>query len=417
MNPDSGDTHRGNPDPAADSVTELPVRVPASFHDGLIYVEPVTLNGDTLRFFTDSGDASLIYESSVDRLSLATTSMLMDGQTMTGAWLPPFLPEHAMPLPLQSDGLLPVRTDKQMPPHHQVILGRVSETSPDDQQTRNRTTDAQPPDGHQTHGKITAAQPRSDGILGASWFAGRSWFIDYRAERLYVWPSHDTYPADSWLDSTGSSLDSTEPELERTKSRPENVDTTGRPTLVTGSESGHLPRQHEDSLQHEVPLLHEAPHRHEIPLHFLVEGGKPRYHFARIEAIVSSDTLSLVLKTGGHIQLDDATRERMGHDRAVFPAGLITRSVFKKWRERHPEWTVFENADTWYRGDVIRVPSIRIGTFETGPVHFAVRKDPAFDDWFSRFTDQPVSGTLGPDAFRDARIMINYPNSLLIFFE
>ncbi len=311
---------------------EHPIRMPAAFHDVLIYVEPVSEDGDTLRFFTDSADGSIMYKGSVDRLGLTTTSAIIQDQQQLAAFLPPMDSSLFIPPPLISDGLIPVRDDDRMPPHHRVILG--VEDGP-------------------------AHVRQGDGILGSTWFAGRAWTIDFGRETFHVVPTgHTPHP-------------------------PENPDS--RETV--------------------------------IPISFYEEGDLRRYHFARVAVVVAGDSLSMVLKTGSHIQLEDAVREALGVDESLFPAGLVSESVAAGWLEEHPDWKVYEDADQNYGSNLIEVPELQVGPHNAGPVHFAIRRDEAFSEWFSQFTDEAVVGALGADAFRGTRITVNYPRSVLIFHD
>jgi len=307
---------------------EHPVRMPAEFHDVLIYVVPLTEDGDTLRFFTDSADGTIMYQGSVDRLGLTTTSAIIQDQQQLAAFLPPMDSSYFVPPPLISDGLIPVRPDDRKPPHHRIILG---------------------------DGALAPFSEPGDGILGSTWFAGRAWTIDFREEAFYVVPTDPDY-------------------------------------------------------------VEENP-SHTVPLAFYEEGDQRRYHFARLPVVIAGDTLSMVLKTGSHVILEDQAQSELDFDGTLFPAGLISESVADRWLDEHPEWNVYEQADQNYGSDLIEVPEIQVGPHAAGPVHFAIRRDEAFEDWFSQFTDEPVTGALGADAFRDARITVNYVRSVLIFHE
>ena len=354
-------------------VIEHPIRMPAVFHDVLIYVEPVSEDGDTLRFFTDSADGTIMYQGSVDRLGLTTTSAIIQDQQQLAAFLPPMDSSHFIPPPLISDGLIPVRADDRMPPHHRVILRGGGNPGDDTRYHRN-------PDGNPGDGSQRAAPPENgilgDGILGSTWFAGRAWTIDFRRETFHVVP-------------TG------------------HVDAEQVPPHGNGGAAGdpHHPPENPDNQEAVVSIS------------FYEEGDQRRYHFARLPVVVAGDTLSMVLKTGSHIVLSDEVDAELGRADELFPAGLISESVAEDWLREHPDWRVYERADRNYGSDLIEVPEVHIGPHSAGPVHFAVRRDEAFDDWFSQFTDEPVTGALGADAFRDAHITVNYPRSVLIFHE
>ncbi len=308
-----------------------PVRLPASFEHGFIYLEPVTEAGDSLRFFTDTAGGSLLYEDTANDLGLVTTNAIIQNQQQEAAFLPPFDDSLFIPAPLVSDGLIPVRPNEQKPPHHHAIL------------------------------------ERGNGILGSTWFAMRAWSINYRKEELYMMPSD--HGAGNELHRGGS----------------DQIRDTDRDSVMA--------------------------------LTFRTEDTERTHHFARLPVTIGNDTLSMVLKSGSGIVIDPETRERLKHPEAFFPAGLISESIYDRWREKNPDWRIYEEADVNYGSDIIEVPEVRLGPHKTGPVHFAVRRDDAFSDWFSRFTDEPVVGALGPDALQGAHITIDYPNSTLIFHE
>ncbi len=341
---------------------EHPIRMPAGFHHGLIFVEPVSQEGDTLRFFTDTADATLLYRHTVDRLGLTTTSAIIQDQQQLAAFLPLLDSTRFIPPPLLSDGLIPVRPDDRMPPHHRAILSDEKSIQP------------------------------GDGILGSTWFASRAWSINFRDETFYVKPVSTYRPAST--DNPTSADNSTSPERSASSEK--------AASSVKASESVDNKSSHSDSA---------------VPLSFYEEGERRLYHFPRLEVIIAGDTLSMVLKTGSNIILDESAQNVLNHPDPLFPAGLISDSVASNWVDAHPDWPVYENADSNYGSDLIEVPEVQIGPHTAGPVRFAIRRDEAFIDWFSQFTDKPVVGALGADTFRGAHITLNYPWSVLIFHD
>ncbi len=313
------------PDAVRSQGIEHPIRLPAFFQEELVYLQPVTDEGDTLRFFTDTADATLIYREIAEEHGLITTDALIQDEMQNAAFLPRFDTTRFIPPPLISDGLIPVRENEQMPPHHEFILRQ------------------------------------GDGILGSTWFAGRTWSINFRDETFYV-----------------------------------------RPT-------GEYNRSLENIADEEDNTV--------IPLHFYEEEGTRFYHFARLLVTIGGESLSMVLKTGSNIILNENVQDVMGRDAALIPAGLIAENVFEQWREDHPDWPVYEEADANYGSAMIEVPEVQIGNHTAGPVHFAVRQPDDLQGWFSQFTDEPVVGALGADALRGTHITLDYPNALLIFHD
>jgi hypothetical protein len=119
----------------------LPVEVTAD----RFFVTPITLEGETLRLYTDSGGGLFMLSSSVERLGLTVTTLGRDQAELTLVALPPFRPEASIPLPLANEGQLPLSTLTQSAIE---LLGSM------------------------------------DGLLGQAWFSGRVWTWDYPGRRL-----------------------------------------------------------------------------------------------------------------------------------------------------------------------------------------------------------------------------------------
>lgn len=126
------------------------IEIPSIFDQHRVLVRPVTTDGDTLLFYTDTGGGlDRIYEPVVDRLGLRASRMALGSDSVSvttwpewrqGAWLPS--PDTLGPL---AGGLLIVPVDE--------AASRI-------------------------HDSATA------GFLGRLWFADRVWTFDYPAQRL-----------------------------------------------------------------------------------------------------------------------------------------------------------------------------------------------------------------------------------------
>lgn len=332
------------------------VKLPAIFHHGLIYLAPVSDDGEDFLFFTDTGDGTLMYESSAKRHRIDLTSAPEHYPFHSAARLPSFRPEAFIPSPSVTNGWIPVRPEEQKPPHHEILLNK------------------------------------GDGILGHTWFADRIWSIHYPKEKMTL----HLPKADALL--------------------------PGKPGKMTHhAKSGEQDDTKKETAGREEITPHwDTPDGHSgitIPLGFRKTKKGERISLPTIEVVIAGDTLSMVFKSGSHIILNEAHQKELGHPGALLPAGLISESIYQRWRNKHPEWPIYEKADTFYGSDLIETPGIQIGVYASGPVRFAVRRDDAFTDWLSRFTDKPVQGVLGPDAFREAHITLHYPRSVLIIHK
>lgn len=195
--------------------------------------------------------------------------------------------------------------------------------------------------------------PEGDGFLSRTWFAGRVWLFDYPAGTL---------------------------------------------ALIEG----------------EPPPV--AP-GHRVPLHFQTDSaGNRTTHFARVTAVVDGDTLDLLFDTGATTTLTPAALEALGDGGpAKRGTSFIIRSVFERWRERHPEWRVIEGADAVGNAPMIEVPRVTIAGHEVGPVWFTGRADRAFQEYMAQWMDRPLHGALGGSAFKYFRILVNYPEGYAEF--
>ena len=193
-----------------------------------------------------------------------------------------------------------------------------------------------------------------EGMLGQAWFADRVWTFDYADRKLLL---HDTAPA------------------------PEAGAHTTRLGFRTDST------------------------------------GKRALSFPRIEAVVDGDTLQLLFDTGATANLSASAHSAIGDSApAVRATSFITSEVLDRWRGRHPDWRVIDNADQLIPGmRMIEVPRIEIAGFAVGPVWFTERPDANFHQFMSQFMDRRVDGALGGNGLRFFRVTVDYPAAVAHF--
>jgi hypothetical protein len=123
-----------------------PLVLPARYDEHRFYVEPVTIEGNKLSFFTDTGGGLFVFSDVVDRLKIPILKFEENGRPLEYIELPKFKEGTSIPPPLGSRGRLFV---------------------------------------------FTAGQRRSldrdwSGMLGQQWFADRVWTFDYPNKRLLL---------------------------------------------------------------------------------------------------------------------------------------------------------------------------------------------------------------------------------------
>lgn len=157
--------------------------------------------------------------------------------------------------------------------------------------------------------------------------------------------------------------------------------------------------------------------KHLVPLGFQVDSlGHITTFFPRIKIEVDGEPLNFLYATGAAILLNkrvfNSLKDGLPRHRAT---SLVVKSVFEKWRKKHPDWKVIENADTYKNMPMIRVPEITIGGYKVGPVWFTMRPDKNFRITMSNYMDEQIDGALGGSAFQYFRIILNYPGRYAIF--
>lgn len=176
-----------------------------------------------------------------------------------------------------------------------------------------------------------------------------------------------------------------------------------------------------DYLGHTLALLDAATTKalsHRAALGFQVDStGRRTTHFARIRAEIDGDSLDLLFDTGATVSLTDAGWAALRTDGEPRERGtsFITQSVFERWRQRHPNWRVVEQADQVLNMPMILVPEVRVGGYTVGPAWFTMRPDKNFHQFMSQWMDRRVDGALGGSVLRFFRVTLDYPGAMATF--
>lgn len=122
-----------------------PLALPVKYDEHRFYVQPVTKDGVTLNFFTDTGGGLFLFSDVVERLKLS----VQKSETKAApdmVMLPDFKPDNAVPAPLDNGG--------------QLYITPAASRNPMSQDW--------------------------SGMLGQQWFAGRTWTFDYPNRQLLL---------------------------------------------------------------------------------------------------------------------------------------------------------------------------------------------------------------------------------------
>ena len=90
---------------------------------------------------------------------------------------------------------------------------------------------------------------------------------------------------------------------------------------------------------------------------------------------VDGETIPVLFDTGATICLSEEGKLLLGTDQMTIGGSFIANSIMKRWRERHPDWKYYPGADVYSEtGDLIEVPSLKIGGHDVGPALFAAAR-------------------------------------------
>ena len=134
--------------PVRSQAPRKPLILPTKYVADRFYLEPISVDGVKLTFYTDTGGGLFIYREAAERLHLRMVNKGSDSDPFYVAALPQFKPAFSIPPPLSREGQIP------------VFAPSAKERE--------------------------ASQFVVDGMLGQEWFAGRVWTFDYPRRRLLL---------------------------------------------------------------------------------------------------------------------------------------------------------------------------------------------------------------------------------------
>lgn len=289
-----------------------PVALPTVFLANRFAVAPHLEDGTKLTFYTDSGGGACMLDDAVAKAhKLPTTERTEEGTTFqTTPWLR-FSARAFIPPPSDPG------TQLVLMPRAQFGMG-------------------------------------TDGFLGQSWFAGRTWTFDYPGKTL-------------WWRANG-----------------------------------------------ELPKVAPA---HVIPLHFKTDPktGARESAFPRIEIEVDGKKLPMLFDTGATFLLSASAVKALGGGPAERGGGFITQRVFNQWVQAHPDWRVIPAADVHGKARIIEVPKVQVAGYSVGPVWFAERRNANFDQMMSSLMDAHVEGAFGGSGLHYFRVTADYAQGKAAF--
>ncbi len=188
-----------------------------------------------------------------------------------------------------------------------------------------------------------------DGILGRQWFANHTWTWDYPHRQLIMRPA------------------------------------TWRP----------------------------APDARPIEVAFKTDADGHRVSdFARMTVRVDGEDLPVLFDTGATTVLTPTALQALADGKPAMRAtSMMAHSVIERWRARHPDWRVVEDAQLGTHSLMILAPEVEFAGRKTGPVWFTERSDKTYDEFMAPMMSDRIEGSIGGNVLSRVVISIDYPRA------
>lgn len=143
--------------------------------------------------------------------------------------------------------------------------------------------------------------------------------------------------------------------------------------------------------------------------------GKKKSGHPSMKLEIDGEMIDFLFDTGASILLSENGKRESGATSKSIGGSFISKTVFDRWRRRHPEWRIINKGELT-GSDLIEVPHVRVGHLSAGPVWFAVRSDEVWSNGMIGSMDKVVNGAIGGSFLQYFRVTVDY-NSELIRFE
>jgi hypothetical protein len=191
--------------------------------------------------------------------------------------------------------------------------------------------------------------PAADGTLGEAWFAHHTWTWDYPRAKLILRPTKWRPPADA----------------------------------------------------------------HEFTVSFQTDAaGHRTFNHPRMLIRVAGAELAVLFDTGADTVLTPNALNALADGKpAQRSTSVIAHSVFEGWHQRHADWRILDDAQLKTHSRMILAENVEVAGSSVGPVWFTERDDESIHGMMSSSMSGQVEGAIGPNAFTDFVISVDYPSS------
>jgi hypothetical protein len=134
------------------------------------------------------------------------------------------------------------------------------------------------------------------------------------------------------------------------------------------------------------------------------EAGHRTLNSPRMMIRVDDAEIAVLFDTGAHTVLTPAALNELADGKpAQRSASMIAHSLFERWRQRHADWRILDDAQMRTHSRMILVENVEVGGMSVGAVWFTEREDESFHG--------QLEGAIGPNAFAGFVVSVDYPKS------
>jgi hypothetical protein len=155
------------------------------------------------------------------------------------------------------------------------------------------------------------------------------------------------------------------------------------------------------------------PDAHEFTVSFQTDAaGHRTFNYPRMMIRVDGAELAVLFDTGADTVLTPNALNALADGKpAQRSTSLIAHSVFEGWHQRHAEWRILDDAQLKTHSRMILVDNVEVAGSSVGAVWFTERDDETIHGIRSSSMSGQVEGSIGPNAFADFVISVDYPSS------
>jgi hypothetical protein len=152
---------------------------------------------------------------------------------------------------------------------------------------------------------------------------------------------------------------------------------------------------------------------HEFTVTFQADAADHRtFNYPRMLIRVDEAELAVLFDSGAATVLTPSALNALADGKpAERSTSLIAHSAFERWHQRHADWRTLDDAQLKTHARMILAENVEVAGSSVGAVWFTERDDETIHGTMSSSMSGQVEGSIGPNAFTDFVVSVDYPGS------